>query len=100
MARARKRDHEGAIKAYSATIGMPKAPADVKALALYYRAIVHMAAGDDRKGADDLDAVLAMDEALVTVNIKTMARQKIANIESQSRESNASKHWGYPKPTK
>jgi hypothetical protein len=65
---------------------MPHAPSDVKAMALYNRALVHVAAGDDRKGVDDLDAVLAMAEA--RVNVKTMARQKLAKLESRFCRSN------------
>ena len=61
-------------------IGMPGTPADLLAMVLYNRALVYVAAGDDQKGAADLDAVLAMNESLV--NVKTMARQKRARMES------------------
>ena len=89
MVKARKKDHQGAIDDYTTTIGLPDAPADVKAMSLYNRALVHVAAGDDRKGVDDLDAVLAMmDDALVMVNVKTMAREKLARMEFRSRKSN------------
>ena len=60
-------------------------PAEVKAKALYYRALVYVATGDDPKGVDDLSAVMAMDESLI--NVKTMARQKLARIESRSRKN-------------
>ncbi len=63
---------------------MPGTPADLIAMVLYNRALVYVASGDDRKGADDLDAVLAMNEALV--NVKTMARQKLARMKSRSRQ--------------
>jgi hypothetical protein len=86
MARAKKRDHQGAIADYTTTIGLPDTPADVKAMVLYNRALVHMAIGNDRHGSDDLDAVVAMDEA--PVNVKTMARQKLAKLESRSRNNN------------
>jgi hypothetical protein len=86
MARARKHDHPRAIDDYTATIAMPDVPSDVKAMVLYNRALVHVAAGDDGRGIDDLDAVLAMDEALV--NVKTMARQKLARMESRAHKSN------------
>jgi hypothetical protein len=85
MARAKKRDHQGAIADYTTTIGMTDTPADVKAMVLYNRALVHVATGDNRKGVDDLGAVVAMDEA--PVNVKTMARQKLAKLESRLRES-------------
>ena len=86
--KARNRDHEGAINDYTTTIGMPNVPADVKAMALYNRALVHFATGDDAKCVDDLDAVLAMDGAMVIVNVRTMAKQKMAKMESRTRPSN------------
>lgn len=55
-------------------------------MVLYNRALVHVAAGDDQKGAVDLDAVLAMNEALV--NVKTMARQKLVRMEFRASKSN------------
>ena len=86
MAKAKKHDHEGALEDYTTMIGMPGMPADLLAMALYNRALVYVAEGDDRKGAADLDAVLAMNEALV--NVKTMARQKLARMESRASKSN------------
>jgi hypothetical protein len=89
LARAKRHDHQGAIEAYTETIGMAGVPADLKAMALFNRALVHVATGDDGKGAIDLDAVLAMNAALVNVNVKTMARQKLARMESRSTKSQA-----------
>ena len=85
MARAKKHDHQGAIDDYTAAIGMPDTPADLKAMVLYNCALAHVATGDDRNGVDALEAVLAMDEALV--NVKTMARQKLVRMESRSGKS-------------
>jgi len=85
VAKTKKRDHQGAIVDYTTTIEMPETPADLKAMALYYRAVVHVAAGDDLKGVGDLDAILAMEETLI--NVKTMARQKLARIASRSSRS-------------
>jgi carbon storage regulator len=42
--------------------------------------------GDNQKGAADLDAVLAMNES--AVNVKTMARQKLARMESRASNGN------------
>jgi hypothetical protein len=75
-----------AVDDYTITIDKPDAPSGVKAMALYNRAMLHVATGDYRKGVDDLDAVLAMAEA--PVNIKRMARLKLAKGESQSRKAN------------
>jgi hypothetical protein len=87
MAKAKKHDHRGALDDYTSTIGMLHTPDDLLAMVLYNRALVYVAAGDDRKAAADLDAVLAMTEALV--NVKTMARQKLARMESRSSKSKA-----------
>lgn len=86
MAKAKKHDHQGAIEDYTTTIGMPGTPADLMSTVLYNRALVYVASGDDRKGADDLDAVLAMNEAFV--NVKTMARQKLIRMKFRSSKSN------------
>ena len=87
MARAKKHDYEAAIADYTAAIEMTDVPVDVKAMVLYNRALVYVAAGDDSKGVDDLDAVLAMDRAVVMVNVKAMARQKLAKMESRTLKS-------------
>jgi hypothetical protein len=87
MAKAKKHDPQGALEDYTTTIGMPGTPADLLAMVLYNRALVYVAAGDDQKGAADLGAVLAMNETLV--NVKTMARQKLARMESRASKSNA-----------
>jgi tetratricopeptide (TPR) repeat protein len=82
MAMAKKHDHQGAIEAYTKTLGMSDTPADLRGMLLYNRALVYAAAGDNSKGADDLEALLAMNKA--SANIKTMARQKLARMESRS----------------
>jgi hypothetical protein len=61
---------------------MTGVPADLKAMTLYNRALVHAAGGDDQKGIDDLDAVLAMQEVLI--NVKTMAREKLLRMERRA----------------
>lgn len=86
MAKAKSRDRQGAIDDYTATIDVPDVPTDVKAMALFNRALVYVAGGDNGKGVDDLEAVLAMDETLV--NVKTMARQKLFRMESRTGKSN------------
>jgi hypothetical protein len=83
VAKAKRHDHQGAIEAYTTTIGMPEAPADVKGMALYNRALAYLVIGDDGKGADDLGAILAMNAAMASVNVKTMARQELARLESR-----------------
>ncbi len=87
MAKAKKRDRQGAIDDYTTMLSMPGMPADLTAMVLYNRALVHVAAGDDGKGVVDLAAVLAMNGAIV--NVKSMARQKLARMQSCSDQSNA-----------
>lgn len=89
LAKAKRHDHQGAIVAYTKAIGMPDIPADVRAMALFNRALVHVADGDEDKGVVDLDAVLAMNAALMNINVRTMARQKLARIESRLAKSQA-----------
>ena len=86
MAKAKRRDHRGAIEDYTATIELPGTPAGLVAMVLYNRALVYVAAGESQKGADDLQAVLAMAEA--DVNVKSMARQKLARMASRASRSN------------
>ena len=85
MVRARKHDHVGAIDDYTASIGMPETPADLKAMVLFNRGLARVAAGDEPKGMADLNVVLAMDEA--PTNVKTMARQKLARMQTRSAKS-------------
>jgi len=51
-------------------------------MALYNRALVFCAIGDNVKATDDLNLVLGMEESFV--NIKTMARQKLARMVTRS----------------
>ena len=67
MAKANKRNYEDAIADYSAAIRMPNIPADVKAMALYNRALAYSAIHQDARAADDLAAVLEMPGLPATV---------------------------------
>lgn len=89
MSLARKRDHVGALAAYTAAIDSKNISEDVQAMALYNRALVFVASGDDLNGMDDLGAVLAMDGAMATANVRTMAKQKLAKIESRKGTSSS-----------
>jgi hypothetical protein len=86
LKKAKRRDHQGAIADYTSMIGMRVMPPDVLAMVLYHRAVGFLAIGDAGKGKDDLNAVLAMGESLV--NVKTMARQKLASTESPTGKRN------------
>ena len=65
---------------------MAETPADVKAMALYNRALVYAPAGEGPKATEDLHMVLAMAEALS--DIKTEARRRLVRM--QRRSSNSS----------
>ena len=82
MAKAKNRDLQGAIDAYTLTLNMPNAPHDVIAMVLYNRAMAHVANGEDQRGVDDLEAVLQIDDA--SINIRTLARAKLNRVEARS----------------
>jgi hypothetical protein len=81
MAKANKRNHQGALSDYTATLGLPNVPTDVRAQVLFNRALVFIASGENQKGIGDLDAVLAMDDLLP--DVRTMARLKLARVKSR-----------------
>lgn len=86
MARANKHDHAGAIQDYSSAVATSDVPPDVKAMALYNRAMVYAASGDIAHAVDDLNAVLAMPQALA--HVKTEARRKLVRMQRRSDSGN------------
>ena len=86
MEKSTKHEHQGAIDDYTMAIEMPETPPDVKAMALYNRALVYAAVGDDRKATEDLHTVLAMPEA--RSRVKDEARRKLARMESRANKGN------------
>ena len=78
MAKANRRDYDGAIADYSAAIESPQIPADVKAMAIYNRALAYSASHEDAKAAEDLAALLEMPE--LPENIRTAAQQRRERI--------------------
>ena len=85
MKRANKREHQAAIDEYTAAIRMLDSPEEVRAMALYNRALVHVALGEDKHANDDLETVLVMEEA--GVNVKTLARLKLAKIRTRTQKA-------------
>ena len=81
MAKAKKRDYHGAIADYSAAILAPHFPTDVKAMAIYNRALAYSAIREDAKAAEDLAAMLEMPG--LPVNIKTCAQQRWERIRNR-----------------
>jgi hypothetical protein len=60
LRRDKKGDPAGAMEAYSAAISFENVPDDVKAMALYNRAILFAAKGEREKAATDLNAIMEM----------------------------------------
>jgi len=78
MAKANKDDFAGAISDYSAAIQSPKIPPDVKAMAIYNRALAYSAINEDEKAAADLASLLEMPN--LPENIQVAAQQRRARI--------------------
>ena len=81
MNKAKKHDHKGAIEDYTMALNVPDTPSEMMAMILYNRGLVHVAAGMASEGADDLNAVLAMEE--VAPNVKNAAEKKLSRIKAR-----------------
>ena len=60
MARDKTGDSDAAIAAYSSAISTANAPDDVTAMALYNRALLFAARGENHNAATDLKAIMVM----------------------------------------
>ena len=85
MAKANKRDYGGAIADYSDAIQSPHIPADVKAMALYNRALAYSAIHEDEKSDEDLTAVLEMPG--LAKNIKMEAQERRERIRRRNKDT-------------
>ncbi len=85
MVKANKRDYDGAIADYSAAIRAPDIPTDVKAMALYNRALAYSAIHEDAKAAEDLSAMLAMPG--LSKRIKKEASQRQERIRQRDEKT-------------
>ena len=79
MARAENNDSTGAMDAYTSAIELPEAPGDVKAMALYNRALLFAADGKTDKALADLDAVMEMPIPLH--DVKLAARRRLERLQ-------------------
>jgi hypothetical protein len=93
MARAERKDPQGAMNAYTSAIEQPNAPADVRAMALYNRALIFAAAGNSDKALADLKAIMEMPIPLQ--GVKLAARRRLERLQHRqdtvarsNRESN------------
>ncbi len=87
MAKANQRDYEGAIADYTAAIELPKIPADVRAMAIYNRALAYSAIHEDAKAADDLGTVLKSPG--LPENIRTAAEQRRERIRRRAEKTDS-----------
>jgi hypothetical protein len=76
---ASQKDHKAALEQYSAAIDLVGAPADIRAMALYNRAVIHSAMHDDAKAIHDLEELLASPGAAASVRLE--AKRKLVRIE-------------------
>jgi len=60
LARDKMGESDGALGAYTRVISLDNAPHDVKAMALYNRALLFAARGENNKAAADLNAIMVM----------------------------------------
>jgi hypothetical protein len=81
LARGKKQDQQGAMDAYTAVIDMPDAPADLRAMALYNRALLYASKKDFRSATGDLRAVLVLEFPLR--DIKSAARRTLDRMQRQ-----------------
>jgi len=82
VAKANKKDYQGAIADYSEAIGSADIPTDVKGMALYNRALAYAAIEDDVKAAADLAAMLKIPG--LPENIVTQARRRRERLRRRS----------------
>jgi tetratricopeptide (TPR) repeat protein len=87
MAKANERDYEGAIADYSAAIEMAKIPADVRAMAIYNRALAYSALNDEVKSVEDLSTLL--DLPGVPENIRTAVQQRRERLRRRSEKTDS-----------
>ncbi|HYW78999.1 MAG TPA: hypothetical protein VE890_05450 [Thermoguttaceae bacterium] len=91
MAKARKRDYDGAITDYSAAIQAPNIPKDVKAMAIYNRALAYSAKHEDAKATADLTVVLETPGLPANIRIYAQQRREWIQHRDQRRAERAAK---------
>jgi hypothetical protein len=79
MACTDKQDPQGAMDAYTSVIELPDAPDDVKAMALYNRALLFAAEGKTQKASADLEAVMKM--PIPPHGVKLAAKRRLERLQ-------------------
>ena len=95
MERAKRQDHAGRLTNTPpplAWLGLP----DVKAMALFNRALVLAADGDNLLAIDDLNVVLALAET--PIEVRTEARRKLVGMDGQSGKTEGERPNDCPSP--
>lgn len=96
MMRARLHKNQAAIADYSAVIDMESASADVRAMALYNRALVYYATAHEADAIDDLHQILEM--ADVAENVKTESRRKLVRMQRTAKRNDTRETTGVSDP--
>ncbi len=81
LVKCAEHDAEGAISAYTAAIEVPKVPDDLRAMALYNRALLFTNVGKAASAIADLNAVLAMTGPVR--GIKAAVRRRLTRMQHQ-----------------
>jgi tetratricopeptide (TPR) repeat protein len=79
---AKSHDSENAVKLYSETIHARETPSDIKASALFNRALVYASTGNEPKAKEDLNQILAMKDDLP--DLKSAARQRLVRLQRKT----------------
>jgi hypothetical protein len=88
MSSAKNRNSDLAIKHYTDVLNLSETPRDVKAMALFNRALVYASIEKEKLASDDLKAVIAMPETFE--KIKKSASDKLVRMSRKSaREATA-----------
>ncbi len=81
MGRADKKDPKGAMDAYTSAIEQPDAPNDVRAMALYNRAILFAADGESGKALADLKAIMEL--PIPMQGVKLAAKRRLERLQNR-----------------
>jgi hypothetical protein len=92
----KKHDQHGAMEGFTAAIESPGAPEDLRAMALYNRALLFAALDKFSEAVDDLNAILGMADPLR--EIKLAARRRLDRMRhTRTVASSPTGHFGKTK---
>ncbi len=79
MEAANRKDHKTALEQYAAAIELADAPTDIRAMALYNRAVVHSAMHNGAEAIRDLEELF--DSSGVTASVRLEAKRKLVRMD-------------------